>query len=502
MLKLTVLFALIFTLAPMKATAKTDPLQWEKAPPGYLHILPYKYFMAMPSDQKALYIKTIRGFLFQQEMKWHGKQLGEFPAPLENFFNLFAVDQAQAADPPDLVNPFGDTETSSAQPAAPISQSLPASSTASSSALFDAGDCSGVLKNLPPSFSNFIKGGQDKCLIGGYLVCLNYTGGHLRCTASDPAFQKFAQSECKGQPGSVPCAAPFYMTDDGKPLCVPLKSPNGALQPISPKCESQSDLDKLVKNFEKDPQKYAKQYETYQKQFEAYCGKDGTNAHYFDVGDCKALQTRLDKIKSLYKSVDDGVVCHRQFTAEGKALDLKLLVNEKTNFKLQVTGDANDWIVTQCNDSGSPGLPIKANTNFSPGSNWAACVAREDKSQNPSVIESINLGGTKNDCKPVLTKLSRGKVDSVGNCEAMVQGKKFTYSAGKAYVSNMDGKDRVALTKDKNWYEIGNGSGDNPKLFYDPANKNCVADYQKTLDSTDLLPKTHTVPSGPNPLSK
>jgi hypothetical protein len=137
----------LFTL---QATAESKPFKPVQAPRwGRLHILTFKQLAVLPKEKISSYLQDMRLFLVSQENK-KTASLTSKNTTFIDFRTLGLFSEIASAD-----------DSSSTQ-----------------SSCVDRSKLNAAQAQVLDSVG-------DQCIIGGYMVCMNYVGGRLRCSPSD-----------------------------------------------------------------------------------------------------------------------------------------------------------------------------------------------------------------------------------------------------------------------------------------------------------------------------
>lgn len=241
-----------------------------KQPAPRITLTPYEWFIDMPLERRAKYIQRLRQFLVEQEQK---KERYSFERPI--FSPLFL----------ELLQQLEQTADAQAPAAAPASRNI-----------FPAADGTcykgqAVPDDLSEGIQRLIQDNQDRCVIGGNVVCMVINSSkRMTCKLSDmPDTREKLRGSC-GQ-GQIQCAYPLSVDKAKKgPLCFAEKV--GLTKDcFGDKAMSSTDVAAFVKdkNLKAD-------YDKMKSSIEKYCGPTADQArevNYFDKTDCTQLHSWL-----------------------------------------------------------------------------------------------------------------------------------------------------------------------------------------------------------------
>jgi hypothetical protein len=149
-----------------------------------LHLLSYSQLKDLQPDHLEKYLSELRLFLRDQEEKKLSHPFVQRQSSKEFFSSLFLSESSWAQEIPPPGACFSDDELSDPQ-------------------------------------KNYIIDAGDRCVIGGYVVCLTLKNKALRCSPDRKEYQEKIKTDCPNSDGpTLTCAYPLFMDKDFKTLCI------------------------------------------------------------------------------------------------------------------------------------------------------------------------------------------------------------------------------------------------------------------------------------------
>jgi hypothetical protein len=250
-------------------------------------MLNWEQFKLLPVEKKIQYIEVIKQFLLEQEAKWPGKRVASFSVDdIKNF--IFPSAFAQTTPEIDAMLTSGKAAVLAAAKAATDNQ----------------------CPDLPSKFQTAIGTHGNHCIKAGYLICLTYSGGTLKCDSKDPIFTSYTNRYCKGaKTPQVACSPPLFIGKDGGAICAENS------EAIRLKSTTQACIERQKKEGMDDAaykaavlkgaadKNFKPSYDNLKNSITDYCTPENGKRWNFDDIDCGSLTAQLAKIDPAYDNM-------------------------------------------------------------------------------------------------------------------------------------------------------------------------------------------------------